>query len=92
MDKMREEFEEWCKINELRPERQRTMLGGDMGRYDFPPTQFSWEIWVEAWQASRKALVVELPQSCSLSSEDLTRVMEESSVVEALDAAGVAYK
>ena len=92
MNKMREEFEDWCKVNELRLERQRTMLGGDMGRYEFPPTQFSWEIWVEAWQASRKALVVELPTAWNASYTDKAIVMDASSVVEALEDAGVAYK
>lgn len=83
---MREEFEDWCKINELRLDRQRTMLGGDMGRYEFPPTQFSWEIWAEAWQASSKALVVELPQPNNDGEDSLMRRVEI-----ALDKAGVGY-
>ena len=86
MNKMREEFEDWCKINELRLDRQRTMLGGDMGRYEFPPTQFSWEIWAEAWQASSKALVVELPQPNNDGEDSLMRRVEI-----ALDKAGVGY-
>lgn len=28
------------------------MLGQDLKRYEFPPTQFSWEIWEEAWTAA----------------------------------------
>jgi hypothetical protein len=46
---MKEQFELWCAINGLRLERSKTMAGSDMRRYDFPPTQFSWEIWQEAW-------------------------------------------
>lgn len=55
-DKMREEFESWAKVNGLRIERQRSMCGGDMGRYDFGPTQAAMEVWCDAWQESRAAM------------------------------------
>lgn len=57
MDKMREEFEEWANVNGLRLERQKSMCGGDMGRYDFGPTQAAMEVWCDAWQAANKSAV-----------------------------------
>lgn len=54
MNNIRKSFEKWCKVNNLRLERSKTMLGGDLNRYDFPPTQFSWEIWEEAWNAANE--------------------------------------
>ena len=64
MDRVREEFEAWAKLNGLRLERQTSMCGGDMGRYDFGPTQAALEVWCDAWQASRAALCVKLPENC----------------------------
>ena len=64
MEKMREEFEAWAKLNGLRLERQTSMCGGDMGRYDFGPTQAALEVWCDAWQASRASLCVKLPENC----------------------------
>lgn len=74
-DKMREEFHEWCrsigftlKIN---------AWGNDYA------IGYGLEQW-QAWQASRAALVVELPEKAAL--------MSASSVYAALDDAGVGYK
>lgn len=74
-DKMREEFHEWCrsigftlKIN---------AWGNDYA------IGYGLEQWL-AWQASRAALVVELPEKAAL--------MSASSVYAALDDAGVSYK
>ena len=64
MEKMREEFEAWAKLNGLRLERQTSMCGGDMGRYDFGPTQAALDVWRDAWQASRASLCVKLPENC----------------------------
>lgn len=44
------------------------------------------------WRDSRKALVVELPTAWNASYTDKAIVMDASSVVEALEDAGVAYK
>lgn len=53
MDKMREEFEKWF----LEGNRLDSLVKKD-GRYIYAPQQFMWE----AWQASRRALVVEMPK------------------------------
>ena len=97
MDKMREEFEAWAKLNGLRLERQTSMCGGDMGRYDFGPTQAALEVWCDAWQASRAALVVELPSFENGSIRGYSGDCDEANMVvdavaESLDAAGVSYK
>ena len=57
-EKMREEFESWCLANgyTLRPAETNCgiIIEGDYGH---PTVQIAWQ----AWQASRAALVVELP-------------------------------
>lgn len=54
MDKMREEFEVFCKKHNYRTDKSK--LGG----YVYHVTSSCWD----AWQASRQALVVELPATC----------------------------
>lgn len=51
---MKDEFETYCIVNGLRLDRKKTMMGRDMGRYDFAPTQLAWEIWQEAWEAAKR--------------------------------------
>ena len=57
-DKMRDGFESWCLANgyTLRPAETNCgiIIEGDYGH---PTVQIAWQ----AWQASRSALVVELP-------------------------------
>lgn len=89
MDKMREEFEGWAKVNGLRLDRQKSMCGGDMGRYDFGPTQAALEVWCDAWQGSRAALCVDLPCGLGYPHDDMLYL---SDVENALDKEGVAYK
>lgn len=81
-DKVRAEFEEWAAADGL----PITWLC-ECGFYDARATEQAWQ----AWQASRAALVVELPverdgyaQAFSCYSVD--------DITDALDAAGVAYK
>ena len=97
MDKMREEFEAWAKVNGLRLERQTSMCGGDMGRYDFGPTQAALEVWSDAWKASRSALRVKLPifengsiRGYSGDCEEASMVVD--SVAESLEKAGVRHE
>jgi len=55
MDKMREEFSKHCKV---------WRYSEEVDENDFfvsATTQRAWDVWVTAWQASRQALVVELP-------------------------------
>ena len=72
-EKIRDGFESWCKT-----------LGFNIDKFDgdyiIASTDWAWKI----WQASRAALVVELPEKAAL--------MSASSVYAALDDAGVAYK
>jgi len=53
MDKMREEFEAWCHNNPLKVDKRIS------GEYKYISTDLAWQ----AWQASRAALVVELPEN-----------------------------
>lgn len=90
-DKMRAEFEEWIQSN-----------GGDIrlnGEYVSNVTDCAWQ----AWQASRAALVVELPVSVcrthvfeipwtSEAGMEHDEYYEIEDIKSALDAAGVSYK
>jgi len=92
-NKMRAEFEEWINQSEVfkNPEWLE-----DVGQYNYTSTQIMWE----AWQASRAALVVELPEE----PEDLWGAMPydrgqvDGMIVmlddckSSLDVAGVKYK
>ena len=57
-EKMRDGFESWCLANgyTLRPAETNCVIIID-GDYGHPTVQIAWQ----AWQASRAALVVELP-------------------------------
>ena len=73
-DKMRESFEGWAKSESM-------YLGLDVkGNYINTTTHLTWI----GWQASRAAMVVELPEKAAL--------MSASSVYAALDDAGVGHK
>lgn len=82
MNKMREEFEAW---GENQYEEHWSNLCGRTKENLF-------DCYRDAWQASRKALVVELPTAWNASYTDKAIVMDASSVVEALEDAGVTYK
>lgn len=69
-EKMRAEFEAWVGIPTMLNRRESPALWGgtaeeiarhDANPYDHPWTRGAWE----AWQASRAALVVELPEKIS---------------------------
>ena len=85
-EKMRDGFESWCLVNgyTLRPAETNCGIIID-GDYGHPTVQIAWQ----AWQASRAALVVELPGAiwCSLAYHEAI-----NDVKEALDDAGVGYK
>ena len=85
-EKVREGFESWCLANgyTLRPAETNCGIIID-GDYGHPTVQIAWL----AWQASRAALVVELPGAiwCSLAYHEAI-----NDVKEALDDAGVGYK
>lgn len=84
MDKMREEFEKWA-VNVYGTAR----LGFAAGFYSRDEVQWAWQ----AWQASRKALVVELPVAFPVCDDkDSAEVYFADDIHKALDAAGVAYK
>ena len=55
MDNMREEFSKHCQL---------WRYSEEVDENDFfvnATTQRAWDVWVTAWQASRAALVVQLP-------------------------------
>ena len=80
MDKMREEFESWAKSEGI-------CLANwyDIGQYADTRARYSWQ----AWQASRTALVVELPDH--VNDMDSAPMLYDS-VVEQLDALGIKYE
>ena len=77
-EKIRDGFESWCKT-----------LGFNIDKFDgdyiISSTDWAWKI----WQASRAAMVVELPGAiwCSLAYHEAI-----NDVKDALDDAGVGYK
>ena len=78
-EKIRAEFEAWAKSEQISIE----VFAEDeqnAGEYYFLEAHCAWK----AWQASRAALAVELPEKAAL--------MSASSVYAALDDAGVGYK
>ena len=85
-EKIRDGFESWCLANgyTLRPAETNCgiIIEGDYGH---PTVQIAWQ----AWQASRAALVVELPGAIwgSLAYHEAI-----NDVKEALDDAGVCHK
>ena len=79
-EKMRDGFESWCLANgyTLRPAETNCgiIIEGDYGH---PTVQIAWQ----AWQASRAALVVELPANCkgmALTVDELRVVLDEIGV------------
>ena len=82
-EKMREDFEEWFYEYSL-PCNGDWFKRDSCGDYDSPSTYYAWM----GWQASRAALVVELPGAiwCSLAYHEAI-----NDVKEALDDAGVDY-
>lgn len=82
MDKMREDFEEWASDNGASP---RAIHRGVNGGYLLMSTFAAWE----AWQASRKALVVTLPDVCAFNLCDL---LDKKEVIEHIRAAGITVK
>ena len=91
-EKMRDGFESWCLANgyTLRPAETNCgiIIEGDYGH---PTVQIAWQ----AWQASRAALVVELPELKSFNASDEPDFAYEVAIDDikcALDDAGAAYK
>ena len=86
--KMRDEFESWCLENgyTLRPAETNCAIIIE-GDYGHPTVQIAWQ----AWQASRAALVVELPAQWSNQCYD-DEIMFSGQVIDAIDSAGVSYK
>lgn len=93
MDEMREKFSEHCQL---------WRYSEEVDENDFfvnATTQRAWDVWGTAWQASRQALVVQLPENGEpvfkndfaegvSSGADIYR----SAVEYALDKQGIKYK
>jgi hypothetical protein len=82
-EQMRKEFEEWAKEDGIDLELVVTPHGS---YYADEEARAAWD----GWQASRQALVVELPSSIELYNSPSNEVLE--AVQDALDKAGVSYK
>ena len=84
MDKMREEFEAWAVSTKDQFGVPFFTLKNDSGKYVDHGTEISWQ----AWQASRQALVVELPPQW----EDVCdKVMDSTMVKKSLNDAGIKW-
>ena len=88
MDKVREEFEAWATSAGYIT-KMITQIAGEVSEgiaiYANGQTRSAWQ----AWQASRKALVVELPDFFV---SGIDAAVYRDDVIEALDEAGVSYK
>ena len=80
-EKIRDGFESWCLANgyTLRPAETNCgiIIEGDYGH---PMVQIAWK----AWQASRAALVVELPSNCkgmAITVDELRVMMKKIGVI-----------
>lgn len=83
-EKMREDFEEWFYEYSL-PCKGDWFKRDSCGDYDSPSTYYAWM----GWQASRAALVVELPDSTGCGPAYHEAICD---VTCSLDDAGVTYK
>ena len=83
-EKMREDFEEWFYEYSL-PCKGDWFKRDSCGDYDSPSTYYAWM----GWQASRAALVVELPDSTGCWPAYHEAICD---VTCSLDDAGVGYK
>ena len=92
MDKMREEFEVWCCKRGYTLKPAETNCGIIIeGAYGHPRVQLAWE----AWQESRDALCVELPDGsyCGFEGDSFHAYMcGVESCKDILDEAGVPCK
>lgn len=89
-EKIRREFEEWFYEYSL-PCEGDWFKRDSCGDYDYPSTHDAWM----GWQASRAALVVDLPELKSFNASDEPDFAYEVAIDDikcALDDAGVAYK
>jgi len=84
-DKMREEFEAWLRTL---PEVLNVGYNIETGRYFLDEDQDRWE----AWQASRAAIVVELPKPHFEFDGDTAPEMMAREVVKSIEAAGLKVK
>ena len=82
-EQMREEFSKHCQLWRYSEEVD------DSDFFINATTQRAWDVWVTAWQASRQALVVELPKG---EGDECGHVVPLADVEDALDKAGVGYR
>ena len=86
-EKMREEFHKWCDSQGFASDRYEMCDLGEKykhlcGEYVIPDSRIMWM----AWQASRAALCIELPENC----KGMALTVDEFH--KQLDKAGVSYK
>lgn len=79
----REQFEAWWKTQ--RAVCQFAREGSKNGAYHSKPCQSAWE----AWQASREAVEIKLPEVCAF---NLCELLDKKEVIEAIHAADLKIK
>ena len=85
MDKSREQFEEWAQSNRFNVERLNDCNGNDCKWYANAATDMQWD----AWQASRAALMVELP-AMPVNAKECAKWVE--SVIKSISDCGIKIK
>ena len=91
-EKVRDEFHKWCDSQGFASDRYEMCDLGEKykhlcGEYVIPDSRIMWQ----AWQASRAALVVELPKAVHINISE-RRILLEGDVTDALDSSGISYK
>lgn len=84
--KMREEFEAWAR--KMSMDLEYGNIPGVGQFYECPRTLLA----LEAWQASRAAVAIELPQGGYWAGYDNEHMMESRDVRDAIEAAGLRVK
>ena len=94
MDKMREDFEAFYESYMLGDGRRIEYIKNEIASFKPERNKYGYsdaqEFWV-VWQASRAALVVELPAQWSNQCYD-DEIMFSGQVIDAIDSAGISYK
>ena len=88
MTEMQKQFEEWAITTKDQFGLPFFTMKNEQGKYVGHATEISWQAWQEAWQASRAAVVVKLPESY-FGGVDAAEYRDD--VIEALGEAGVSY-
>lgn len=89
MDKLREEFEVLYMKHD--PESS-VAFSHPVGRYKYAYTQAQYEFFLDAWQASRASIVVELPRPSCVYADHSYPAYSQKQVEDLLNSIGLSIK